>query len=276
MSISYNIIIYSFILLLILLIIVYIVYLAYNSYKKNQNENNIYFMNTEETEMFLLKDEDYYVRNLSKYDIYARHVKTNKEYLDNISKAASSFTKEEIARLIKCSHDADIFFKNFYIKKYKEIKGRDIAAIKWIYAITDNNVYEEGLPHTRVNIIFLSKNILKNTDNDLTNTLIHEKIHIYQRYNTDLFNKILASMNYSIVDKNLIENNHLIRSNPDVNKNIYIDNNTKKYFICLYRNEKPSGINDVIINNYSIEHPYEMIAYDIANYHNDIGKYINI
>jgi hypothetical protein len=272
---SYNIIIYSLILL-ILITISYVAYLAYNNYKKNQNENNIYFMNTEETKQFLLKDEDGYVRNLSKYDIYARHVKTNKEYLDNISKAASSFTKDEIARIIKCSYDADIFFKNLYIKKYKEIKGNDIATIKWIYAITDNNIYEEGLPHTRINIVFLSKNIFKNTDNDLTNTLIHEKIHIYQRYNTNLFNRILASMNYSIVDRSLIENNHLIRSNPDVNNYMYIDNNTKKIFICLYRNEKPSGINDVIINNYSIEHPYEMIAYDIANNHNDIGKYIDI
>ena len=233
-------------------------------------------MNTEETKQFLLKDVDQYVSNLSKYDIYARQVKTKKEYLDNISKAAASFTKEEIARLIKCSHDADIFFKELSIKKYKEIKGGDIAAIKWIYAITDNNKYEEGLPHTRINIIFLSKNIFKNTDSDLTNTIIHEKIHIYQRFNSDLFNRILASMNYSIVDRNLVENIHLIRSNPDVNNNIYIDNNTKKYFICLYRNEKPSSINDVIINNYSIEHPYEMIAYDIANHHNDISKYINI
>lgn len=273
---QYTYIIYSFLILLILIIVSYIAYKAYNIYKNRHNENNIYFMNTEETKQFLLKDEDHYVSNLSKYDIYARQVKTNKEYLDNISKTVANFTKEEIARLIKCSHDADVFFKELSIKKYKEIKGSDIAAIKWIYAITDNNKYEEGLPHTRMNIIFLSKNIFKNTDSDLTNTIIHEKIHIYQRFNSDLFNRILASMNYSIVDRNLVENNHLIRSNPDVNNYIYIDNNTKKYFICLYRNEKPSSINDVIINNYSIEHPYEMIAYDIANHHNDISKYINI
>jgi hypothetical protein len=273
---QYTYIIYSFLILLILITVLYIAYKAYNIYKSRQNENNIYFMNTEETKQFLLRDKDHYVNNLSKYDIYARQVKTNKEYSDNISKAAANFTNEEIARLIKCSHDADVFFKELSIKKYKEIKGSDIAAIKWIYAITDNNKYEEGLPHTRMNIIFLSKNIFKNTDSDLTNTIIHEKIHIYQRFNSDLLNRILASMNYSIVDRNLLENNHLIRSNPDVNNNIYIDNNTKKYFICLYRNEKPSSINDVIINNYSIEHPYEMIAYDIANHHNDISKYINI
>lgn len=267
---------YYIIFTFILIFLIYIAYTRYNNYKKILNENNIYFMNNEETKQFLLKDQDNYVKNLSKYDIYARHVKTNEEYLNNIANVASNFTEEEIIRLIKCSKDADIFFKDLNIKKYKEINGIDIASIKWIYAITDNNIYEEGLPHTRDNIIFLSKNIFKNIDNDLTNTLIHEKIHIYQRYNSKLFNNILTTMNYSIIDKNLIENNHLIRSNPDINKNIYIDNKTKKILICLYRNDKPSGINDVIINNYSIEHPYEMIAYDIANYHNDISKYINI
>ena len=270
---SYNIIIYLSLFIFISIIVFYVIYITYS---KPINENNVYFMNNEETKQFFLKDDDRYVSNLSKYDIYARRAKTNKEYLELISNSASNFTDEEISRLIKCSHDADIFFKKLYIKKYKDIKGTDIAAIKWIYAITDNNIYEEGLPHTRMNIIFLSKNIFKNTDSELTNTIIHEKIHIYQRLNPYLFNKILASMNYSIVDRNLIENNYLIRSNPDVNNYIYIDNNTKKYFICLYRTDKPSGINDVIINNFSIEHPYEMIAYDIANHHNDINKYINI
>jgi len=270
---TYNIIIYS----LLLLIILGLIFAAYYIYNKNNiNENNVYFMNTEETKAFLLKDDDKYIRNLSKYDLYARRAKTSKEYLDSISNAVSSFNEDEIAKLIKCSHDADIFFKNLYIKEYKDLNGKDIAAIKWIYAITENNKYEEGLPHTRMDIIFLSKNILKNNDNDLTNTLIHEKIHIYQRMNPMLFDKILASMNYSIVDRYLIENNRLIRSNPDVNNYIYIDNNTNKYFICLYRSDKPTGINDVIINNYAIEHPYEKIAYDIANHHNDISKFIEI
>jgi hypothetical protein len=236
-------------------------------------------MNAIETNNFLLKDQDNYIKNLSKYDLYARKVKTTKEYLDKITKNNIDFSNEEKERLIKCSQDADIFFRNLYNKKTtfnNMLNGNDIASIKWIYSITYKNMYEDGLPHTRMNIIFLSNNLFKNTDNELTNTIIHEKIHIYQRLNPKLFDKIIAFMNYSIIDRNLIKNNHLIRSNPDVNKLIYKDNSNGKLLICLYRNEKPNSINDVIINNYSIEHPYEKIAYDIANYHNDMSKYINI
>ena len=268
---------YYFVILAILLIaiIIAITYYIHYIYKNTDSFdiNNVYFMTSKETKSFLLKDEDNYVNNLTKYDLYARKVKSSNEYLNNISNSSIDFSKEEISRLTKCSYDADKFFRNL---SDKYLNGKEISKIKWIYSITDKNVYEEGLPHTRMNIIFLSNKIFKNTDNELTSTLIHEKIHIYQRYNPLLFNKIIASMNYSIVDKSSIEKNHLIRSNPDVNNNIYIDNNTKKLLVCKYRNEKPNSINDVIINSFAIEHPYEKIAYDIANYYNDISKYINI
>ena len=42
---------------------------------------------------------------------------------------------------------------------------------------------------------------------------------------------------------------------------------TKKNNIELigtYKNNTPSGINDIIITNFSAEHPYEKMAYDIA------------
>jgi hypothetical protein len=35
--------------------------------------------------------------------------------------------------------------------------------------------------------------------------------------------------------------------------------------LTSYTSSKPSGINDVQNSNHAIEHPYEMMAYDIAN-----------
>ena len=46
--------------------------------------------------------------------------------------------------------------------------------------------------------------------------------------------------------------------------------------VCLYRNNKPNGINDVIMNNFSLEHPYEKFAYEIANKYYKNNIYINI
>ena len=99
-----------------------------------------------------------------------------------------------------------------------------------------------------------------------------------------------------------------IRSNPDTNNKLYYYPTAKnnsildiitgsasaasaaegtdrvpeydldKVMVCLYRNDKPNSINDVIQKNYTAEHPYEKIAYEIAEnfYKNNKNKYINI
>ena len=173
------------------------------------------------------------------------------------------------------------------------INGNDIAGIKWVFANTYANhfndtikEYEEGLPHTRENIIFVSKNVLKYDELNLTNTLIHEKIHIYQRYNSVLFENIIKDMGLIEIDKKAYKSAKYIRSNPDTNSKIYYaPDNTKKgiatdanVMVCLYRNNNPNSINDVIHKNYSTEHPYEKIAYEIAeNYYKyNKNKYVDI
>jgi len=259
-----------------------------------ENNDNIHFMSYKETSEFLVNDKDRYVSNFSELDLHARNVKTHIEYISNIEDTAISFSDEEKELLIKCSNNADKYFKTETYKelKYgKHINGNDIADIKWIFACTYtnhfNNVikeYEEGLPHTRENIIFVSKNVLKYDELNLTNTLIHEKIHIYQRYNSKLFDKIIREMGLLELDKKSFKYAKYIRSNPDTNSKIYYDsdsiiNNDKDgIMVYLYRNENPNGINDVIQNNYSKEHPYEKIAYEIAEnfYKNNKDKYINI
>jgi len=260
-----------------IILIITILYLYY--YKNNKKINmkhDVYFMSDDETKMFLTYDTDKYVRNLTQYDLYARKVSNHNEYIEKIVKTTISFTQYEKDLLIKCVEKADIFFINV---KYDDscynnyIKGYEIANIKWIFANTHsvydikNNIeyeYEEGLPHTRENIIFLSKNVLNYIEDDLVKTLIHEKIHIYQRQNVLLFDKIINCMGFKQI---LLSNNDFVRSNPDTNGNIYIDNKTKKTMVCFYRSDKPSGINDVIMTNHSLEHPYEKIAYEIADYY---------
>jgi hypothetical protein len=301
--------IYILLSLLFLIIIAFLTYFFYyNNILNNNNlanftENNehIYFMSYKETSEFLTNDNDRYVRNFSELDLHARNVKTYMEYISNIEDTTISFTEEEKRLLIKCANNANKYFKTETYKelKYgKHINGDDIANIKWIFANTYtnhfNNVikeYEEGLPHTRENIIFVSKNVLKYDELNLTNTLIHEKIHIYQRYNSKLFDKIIREMGLLELDIKSFKYAKYIRSNPDTTNKIYYDNsninNSKdgiiesdnnNVMVYLYRNDNPNGINDVIQNNYSKEHPYEKIAYEIAEnfYKNNKNKYINI
>ena len=302
----------SSLLFLIIIAILTYFYMSYFFYYNNisneyanlftENSKHIYFMTYKETSNFLTTDNDRYVRDFSELDLHARNVKTYMEYIENIEDTAISFSDEEKKLLIKCANNADKYFKKETYKelKYgKHINGDDIANIKWIFANTYtnhfNNVikeYEEGLPHTRENIIFVSKNVLKYDELNLTNTLIHEKIHIYQRYNSKLFDKIINEMGLLELDKKSFKYAKYIRSNPDTTNKIYYDNNgnidnskdgiiesdNDNVMVYLYRNDNPNGINDVIQNNYSKEHPYEKIAYEIAEnfYKNNKNKYINI
>ena len=283
---------------------IYLAYLFYNNFGKDENayfinitgkdeKEHIYFMTYKETSTFLSNDNDRYVRNMTELDLRARNVKTHMEYINNIEDTAISFTDEEKELLITCANNADKYLKmeEFKELKYgKYINGYDLANIKWIFANTYANHFnniikenEEGLPHTRENIIFVSKNVLKYDELNLTNTLIHEKIHIYQRYNSKLFDKIIREMGLLELDKKSFKYAKYIRSNPDTNNKIYYDNvdnniDNNNIMVYMYRNDSPNGINDVIHNNYSREHPYEKIAYEIAEnfYKNNKNKYINI
>jgi hypothetical protein len=58
------------------------------------------------------------------------------------------------------------------------------------------------------------------------------------------------------------------------------DYDEDKVMVCLYRNDKPNSINDVKHKNFVEEHPFEKIAYEVAenynNKNNNKNKYINI
>ena len=302
----------------IMAIAIAIYYNIVEKYADNATDaTHIYFMTYKETSNFFAKDNDNYVRNLSELDLHARGVKTHVEYMNQIEDTAISFTDDEKGLLERCAKDADKYLRNENFNELdygKHLNGNDIADIKWIFANTYTNYFndvikenEQGLPHTRENIILLSKNVLKNDALNLTNTLLHEKIHIYQRYNPEIFDTIIKEMGLKELERKHFKQAKYIRSNPDTNNKIYYrkkdvssvssvssvldllsggsgssdtgvtgdtDYDLDDVMVCLYRNDKPNSINDVIQKNYSAEHPYEKIAYEIAEnfYKNNKNK----
>jgi hypothetical protein len=248
-------------------------------------------MTRDETSLFLEYDEDAYVANLSSIDLYARKAITKSEYLDVIKNSAASFTYSDREILDKCTKIADELLrkvkidsiskeKNLNYSKY--INYKDIATIKWVLAKTsaedsEDKIYryEEGLPHTRKNIIFLSTKVINYSEDELIKILIHEKIHIYQRYNEKLFKNIINNMGYTEISNiNEISADTLkyIRANPDLDKKVYKNITDGNLMLCLYNSDRPNGINDVVIKDYSLEHPYEKIAYEISEYIHNMSK----
>jgi hypothetical protein len=258
-----------FFILIILLIIFYL--LNFNKNIDYFSNNSIKYLNANETYNYLLNDNDNYVNNFSDIDLYARKVKSIQDYLNLISNSALNFNDNQKNKLEIAANNADNFLNNY---ENNLIIGKEIKKYKWVFGLTGNN-YEEGMPHTRDNIIFLSVNTINNDIDSLTRILIHEKIHIYQRYNYDYMEKIIESMGYTF--SRLKYNINRIRSNPDLNNNIYKDYNGME-MIGLYKNNKPDSIGDIIITNFAIEHPYEKMAYEVSEDYSAglISKYKNI
>lgn len=265
---------YIFILLCILAVVLFIFSIK-TVERWTQQESGIIFFSQKDTSAFLRDDKDGYVSSLSPADLYARKAHSATDYINNIATCASSFTDIEQKKLIRCCRLADDFLKSYTYRNM--IKCIDISKIRWKLAITRKlqdtrkkgvHQYEEGLPHTRGDVIFLSEYVINDNiatgedDMMLTNTLIHEKVHIYQRYNEGIVGKVIEKMGHVVAPNT---NTPLKRSNPDINDKNYYDRNGN-LFIFEYTSETPENINDVVNGgDFASEHPYERMAYEIAN-----------
>ena len=227
----------------IIIVIILIIYFSYINKIETFSNNNIIYMTQEETIKFIDADEDKYIEKLSEYDLYARKCENKHQYKKKVMNACMSFNDKQKNKLDKCSIVARKYYDNNK---------------QWKFALIDED-YEEGFPHTRVDIIFLSPKIINYDDDELIKILIHESIHILQRYNKEKLNEYLTKKNYTISRKRDTE--LLIRANPDLDEYIYKDENGIE-MINKYKSTTPKGINDIIPSKN--EHPFEVMAYEIA------------
>jgi len=221
---------------------------------------------------FLIKDNDEYCSSMSKPDIRARKSIDYKDYIKRVVKEQRASNKElnikdYIILLLACIR-VDLYFYNLDHELIP--KDNYIHKILWKFAFIKSNSYENKYPHTREDIIFIHIDLLKSIYTiekyyDFVGLLIHEKLHIYQRYNNISVDKVLSKNN--IERKHLRKYFRLVRANPDLNDWIYSDKNGK-LMMSIYNSPYPSGINDVI-NKAEYEHPYEMISYIIENKYRD-------
>ena len=221
------------------------------------NVNTNIYLTREETANIIKNDSDNYIKSLSPADLFARDVSNSSEYIYKIIDGCLNFTENQIKKLNTCSNIARNFFDNKYA---------------WKFCLRDE-IYEEGFPHTRMDIVFLSPKIVNYADDNLIRILIHESIHIYQRYNKTEINNYLRENGYSVSRRR--DSEPLIRANPDLDEYIYKDKDGNE-MIYKYKSSMPHGINDVIPNDN--EHPFEKMAYEVSEEYGKfkISKYKNI
>lgn len=203
-------------------------------------------------------------------------------------------------------------YKNEYIQSYEDLTEADktqlqqiiesankliakypnLQQLEWRIAKISSTI-EYGLPHTVGNMIVINKDTLSRPEQELIKTMIHEKIHIFQRMNTAATSKWTEATGFTALrpnDLTSISKDLLLlrRSNPDLDKNIYLHNKSNLVMRQLYNSKEPTSITDskalglpkngqyspVSLTNdlvglpknfyCQLEHPYEIMACLIA------------
>jgi hypothetical protein len=223
-------------------------------------QNMIIFLSKEQLNDILLKNEDNYYQRFFDLDLKARKINSIKDYQSYIQQSVGNGDTSIKEKVLKGIQKANTFFDHV---DFEYFHGKKINQIPWKIGFVQNKLYENGLPHTRKDIIILNQENVKHSSlHNLIKTLIHEKIHVYQKIYPNDVKKYIQLKKFKKIKRR--ESFDQIRANPDLDDYIYQDEfyNTYK---ALY-NKHPSSIEDITYyprNNQSYEHPNEKMAIDI-------------
>lgn len=251
---------------LILIIIFFLLLLGwYIKYDKLYIEsyfNKIYFIDSNDLFNILKEDNNKYFYTFNKYDLYARKINNINDYNNNIKISVADFNKEERDKIKKCIDSIDLILLKIDLEWFN---GKKAYKIPWKIGCIKGKLYESGLPHTRNDIIIVSKDNVNNYSmKKLMKTFMHEKVHIYQKLFKDDVEKYIKINNFIKIKQRSKEDN--IRANPDLDNWVYKDNKNNIYR-AVY-NTNPSSVEDIIYmpqNSQSFEHPFEKMAIYIEN-----------
>lgn len=207
-------------------------------------------------------DSSNFFQNMSEADLIARDAKDMIDYMQTYKDSFQTFSDGEKSRLLECIKQA-----NNLTKRYP-----NLHAIKWKFGKTTRTI-EMGMPHTLRDTIILSPGFFQANKNDQVTTLIHEKMHVYQRYFPLPTHKLITSY-WGFKVSDLQSQNRLQRNNPDLNSYTYSYNDHD--LLQLYNSDTPKNLRDShatlstsdldlpsLINQ--TEHPYEIMACIISS-----------
>lgn len=278
----------SKILLFFILILVIIILILFIQNKKYKNENfenylnniedNNFNNNDNNNTIFLTKDElfnflnlniDNYYDTFTKKDLMVRNVNNVEQYIKKIYNSVSEFTPNEKRIIQTCINKIS---NNLDKIKFDYFDGEKANEIIWKIGCIKGDQYEDGLPHTRNDIIILNKNnITENSINDIISLLIHEKVHVYQKMYPEDINNYLKKNNFKRIGERYKINNasnlENIRANPDLDEWVYEDNN--KIYKAIYEHGAKT-VSDVKYSSndgQKSEHPFEKMAIELQDFY---------
>ena len=220
--------------------------------------SSVIFLTQNETQKIILDDKDNYYSTFFIYDYLARKVKSLDEYKDKIKNSPKELNENQKKRITKLISEIDNQLLS-YPYSYSYFSPKKCSKIKWKIGYTEGRNYEGGLPHTRGDIIMITNYVLDQSDEDLKGTLLHEKIHIYQKKNMDESEKYIEEHKYRRWKRR--DEQDRVRANPDTDDYIYM--NSKGEICKSVYNQNPKDLEDTKTypnDSQESEHPLENMA----------------
>ena len=214
----------------------------------------------DEVSFITLFDYNNYFNSFNTSDFYIRGCTTISECRQKYKENILQFTQKEKNKLISLIKQVNSLTKDY----------KSFYSVQWKLCKTSKHI-EEGLPHTFNDIIFISDNFFTKSMYYQLRTLIHEKLHIFQRLYPEKTQGLYTSYGYEKYEKYDKMNR---RFNPDLDKYDYGKNGI--LFYKKYNKKKPTGLQDSYIQcidmktgkkeksnncNFDYEHPNEIFAW---------------
>lgn len=216
-------------------------------------------LSADETNAILADDPDGFVASLTRWDLKARGVRSPEAYTRRISSAGRDFTVPERSILYRLAREADAKFTDV-----TEIDGRAAAALKWTIAKVSDD-YERGMAHTRRAgndriVIFLPESALRESRDDILDTLVHEKVHVYQKAYPAETKAWVKAQGFTpwMRRVDLAATGVRVRSNCDLDGWVYVTPDARRPMMIEYDTETTDE------TQAAMEHPHEYMAYGIA------------
>ena len=199
-------------------------------------------------------DRNYFL-NMTMHDLINRRCNNSHEYYLLYMNSIIPFTYNEQHRI-----------KHIYNKLIHILPKKLLFPIAICKLATIENIPELSWPHTFDNCIMLPNIVLNKNNDELLHTIIHEIIHIYQRFNRDNMRVLYNDMGFIRLNDKLVPKLvPKLASNPDT-MHIYKYIHTDQILLYTYDGDIDQHGNKLEFNCdlHQQGHPDEIIAECIA------------
>jgi hypothetical protein len=228
------------------------------------SETHIHFLSADETRDLISSNADGYFERFTQNDLRARNVATLEQYISGFN--CAEFTESNKDLIYDCVAEIEtIIVKDPYVDWVDSDK---FHAIPWKIGLVADDSYEYGLPHTRVDTILINKRSLIKTDRkDFINTLIHEKLHVYQKLYPADFQKYLD--HHGFVKYARYGSLRDVAANPDTDEYVYMKKSGLEKVVYCGKYDfstGKTGVKSIVhqpIDDPKYDHPRELAVYNL-------------